>query len=321
MYDMKDTTFRFHVRTITFGWSTVVMYINDKRISFNASYLGESPIESMIKACLELVSRDEDSIKWHSEPGYMKIGFVRYDESLMINVLYSDEDETEKTEEIEEIEEIVSFDDFQNAIISEGFRVLNAFGLCGYYNSWMNGTEFPLTELLYITGKCKTIWKGDSRCTNLSSEIDIIKEFISVPEFKRRKYPECTLYYESWQLNCCGESFAVGDKIEWPCLLPKHYKNAHGTIIDFEEDHHGFATHVISGTIQKIYLERSEFPKGQRETWYHKAKTIKEEVSNVDAKYHLSDTETTEQTLWGYIVELKDVKVKIIKKDVELGSK
>jgi hypothetical protein len=118
----------------------------------------------------------------------------------------------------------------------------------------------------------------------------------------------CTIYYESWQLQCCGDPFSVGDKVEWTCMMPDNYKNAHGIIIDFEEDHHGFASHTISGTVTRIIAERSEFPKGKKEVWYHKARTIQEEITHADGwERELNDDDTTERTFWGYIVELKDV--------------
>ena len=131
----------------------------------------------------------------------------------------------------------------------------------------------------------------------------------------------CTLYYESWQIQCCGDPFAVGDKVEWECISPSAYKNAHGTIIDFDEDHHGFATHAIEGVITKIIAERSEFPKGKREVRYDKAETIKEELQHADGwESDKRDDETTERTFWGYIVELKDVTVRPLKKKKEVAN-
>ena len=46
--------------------------------------------------------------------------------------------------------------------------------------------------------------------------------------------------------------------------MPEDFKNAHGIIIDLEEEHHGFATHSVTGKVVKIIAERSEFPKGKR---------------------------------------------------------
>ena len=51
--------------------------------------------------------------------------------------------------------ETVPFEDFISAIRDEGFRILNAFGLIGYQRSWQSNSDFPLVNLLRITGKFK----------------------------------------------------------------------------------------------------------------------------------------------------------------------
>ena len=131
---------------------------------------------------------------------------------------------------------------------------------------------------------------------------------------EERRMDRCTIYYESWQIQCCGDPFSVGDRIEWTCVMPTDFKNAHGIVIDLEEEHHGRETHSITGTVSKIIAERSEFPSGQREVWYDRAETIKEELQHADGwESDYKDNDLTEYTFWGYIVELKNVIVKPIK--------
>jgi hypothetical protein len=127
---------------------------------------------------------------------------------------------------------------------------------------------------------------------------------------------ECIIYYESWQIQCCGKPFSVGEKVEWTCTFPYDNQNAHGIIIDFTEEHHGFPTHSITGTVTKILAERSEFPKGEKEVWYERAQTIQEELQHADGKESVKeDDDSTERTFWGYIVELHDVTVKPLVED------
>lgn len=321
---MEQSTFNFHVQNLSFGWCRVLMLINDKEVWYNASYLGENPLETMIDACADLMEEDGHYyISWQREPGTLKIKLNLVNDMLHIDISdeyeFCNEDAKEEKNVEEIVHEIVPFKDFVSAIRSEGFRVLNAFGLYGYRRSWQNHTDFPLTNLLRLTGKCDEIWKDDSCCTDIAKEIEVIQEYISKLEItEETKMDSCTLYYESWQIQCCGDPFAVGDKVEWTCIMPKDYKNAHGTIIDFEEEHHGFATHSIEGVVTKIIAERSEFPKGKREVWYNKAETIKEELQHADGwESDKRNDDTTERTFWGYIVELKDVTVKPIEKDDE----
>lgn len=32
---------------------------------------------------------------------------------------------------------------------------------------------------------------------------------------KELKMESCVVSYDSWQMQCCGDPFSVGDKIEW----------------------------------------------------------------------------------------------------------
>ena len=216
----------------------------------------------------------------------------------------------------EEWHETVPFNIFVNTIKSESYRILNAFGLYGYRCSWSN-CGFPLAEFLNITNRRVPKWNEESYCTNILEELKYLNENINKLDIVEvTKMDECTIYYEAWQLQCCGEPFSVGDNVEWTCIMPKEYKNAHGVIIDFEEEHHGFATHRIIGTITKIIAERSEFPKGERIVWYHRAPVIREELKYADGwESNRKSDETTEITFWGYIVEMKDVTIGPLNKE------
>lgn len=158
------------------------------------------------------------------------------------------------------------------------------------------------------------VWKGDSCCTSLAKELESIKELVETTKIVDEvSMPECMIYYESWQIQCCGDPFAVGDTVNWTCVASSGYKNAHGILIDFEEDHHGFATHAITGQVDKIIAERSEFEKGKKVVWYDKATCIHEELTSANGwESRFTDTEDKGHTFWGYIVRLKDVTVKPI---------
>lgn len=312
---MNNNGFHFRVQNLSYGWCRVKMLINDKEINFNAEYMGPNPLASFIEVCSEFMVSEYDHdlhTTWYDR-------FVKLDIKLHLdeqNLLHLDM--TEKHEDEEEIyndwHETVPFNAFVSSIVSEAFRVLNAFGLYGYYCSWSDHVDFPLACLLRITDMIKTHKRDDcdSYFTDISKELDCIHEHLSKQEItEETMMNNCVIYYESWQFQCCGNPFSVGDKVEWTCILPQDYKNAHGILLDFEEEHHGFATHSIVGTVTKIIVERSEFPKGKKEVWYHKAQTIQEEISRADGwECDKKDDETTERTVWGYIVELKDVVVK-----------
>lgn len=169
-----------------------------------------------------------------------------------------------------------------------------------------------MAALLRLTGKLKLDWNGDYCSTDLSKEIECLSSYIENIQIKEEThFDECKIYYESWQLQCCGDPFAVNDKVDWTCIMPTEYKNAHGIILDFEEEHHGFATYSISGTVTQIIAERSEFPKGKRVVYYPLAETIQEEIYEANGyEKEFSSDEETDRTFWGYIVTLKDALVK-----------
>ena len=71
----------------------------------------------------------------------------------------------------------------------------------------------------------------------------------------------CVLWYDEWQMSCCGSYFTVGSKVIWPVskdmdynYLPPEMREQVGTI-DFYYDSHAssFAgMFTLAGTIKKI---------------------------------------------------------------------
>ena len=318
---MKKEVFKIRVQEIAYGWCRILMLINDKKVNFNAGYLTPEPLASLVEVCWEMVIDAEENdydthyIKCHLEPGYMEME-LQLDEHKMLHLNLKETDDDKMEIVSREWHETIPFNDFVTAIISESFRLLNAIGLYGYRCSWSDRTDFPLSVLLRIAGKIKAKENGESYITDISKELIFLQEYINgLTITEEKKMYQCTIYYESWQMQCCGDAFAVGDCIEWTCIMPEDYKNAHGIIIDLEEEHHGFATHSVTGKVTKIIAERSEFPKGTREVWYHRAQVIHTEIQKADGwESNLKDDETTDRTFWGYIVELTDVTIKSLEK-------
>ena len=310
---MVKDVFKFHVKSLSYGWCKVVMIINDKEISFNASYIGDNPLSSFIDACTCLKEKwDEYHVVWEDEPGTLKID-LKLDKKDMLHFDITASDMWDEDESVEkEWHEVIPFNAFEDAIISEGYRVLNAFGLYGYRNAWLNDEDFPLTNLLHISDKSNELWEDDPFTTDILKELKAVQKHISKMRItKETKMGECTVYYDLWQIQCCGDPFSVGESIEWTCISPSLSKNAHGRIIDFDEDHHASATHILTGTIANIFAEYSEFPKGEKEINYSKADTKFKEIQHADGwESELKDDDTTERTFWGYVVELKDVTIK-----------
>lgn len=90
-----------------------------------------------------------------------------------------------------------------------------------------------------------------------------------------------------------------------------------GTIVDFHEEHHGDETHSITGTVAKIFAERSESSRAKSLRGkvsyisYNYSEIIKDELQEADGwESEYESDETTVRTLWGYLVTLEDVTVR-----------
>lgn len=182
---MNNNEFQFRVQDLSYGWCRVRMLINNKEVNFNASYLGPNPLASLIEICEDfLVSQNEDTCytTWLAEPGQLEIK-LRLDQQNLLHL-----DLAEKIDDGENIyqkwHEAVHFNAFVSSIVSEAFRVLNAFGLYGYYSSWSDHIDFPLACLLRITDIIKANKRdySDSCFTDLSKELDCISE--TLPNWK-----------------------------------------------------------------------------------------------------------------------------------------
>ncbi len=318
----QKSEFKVHVQHITYGWCGIELLINGKLIKFNASYLGPNPLASLIDVCFAFyIARtsiggddkeeysEKATVTWLDEPGALRLEFkLSKSDIVFIDIQSRDDDENI----LEQWHETIPYENFKDAIVAEGFRVLNAFGLYGYYVAWSDHKEFPLSQLLRLTGKLEPEWDGDNCSTNLSKELECLSNFINELEIKEvTRHDECKLFYESWQIQCCGEPFAVGDKVDWTCTMPTGFRNAHGIIIDFEEEHHGFATHSISGTVAQIIAERYECPKGKTTVGRPQEKIFHEEIHAANGfEKEMRDDENTERHFGGYIVTLKDAVVR-----------
>jgi hypothetical protein len=70
------------------------------------------------------------------------------------------------------------------------------------------------------------------------------------------------VFVEEWQLACCGEPFAVGDRVAWeaePSAAPPGFESVAGVLPDgmhglFFEDHHDVTTsrRPVAGTVRRI---------------------------------------------------------------------
>lgn len=71
---------------------------------------------------------------------------------------------------------------------------------------------------------------------------------------------------------------------------------------------------MVTGTITRIVSERSETPKSDKPIVYEKVEVIHEDIQYADGREgENGDDDSIEYTLWGYIVELKDVNIEKVR--------
>ena len=131
---------------------------------------------------------------------------------------------------------------------------------------------------------------------------------------EKTKMNSCTIYYESWQMQCCGTPFSVGDKVEWTCVVPENPMKVQGLVLDFEEEHHLPTTHSVKGIVRKIIAEYTDHPTEKSEVDYDDSNIIREETQYADGwNFEKNENTPINRTFWGYIVELEDVTINIEK--------
>ena len=315
---MKDSAFQFYVQALAYGCCDVVLLINGKTIYCKAGYTGDNPLASLIEACLDIIIDAEENyfepyyIIWNEEPDLFEIE-LHLDENNLLHIDLKEQGDDKRTV-YGEWHEVVPFNDFVSAIVAEGFRILNAYGLSGYRSSWASQTDFPLAPLLRLTGKIKSELIGDAYLSDVSSEMACLHEFIAKQRFtEETRLFRCTVYYESLQFQGSIDTFSVGEEIAWSCVLPDKYRIAMGIIIDMEKATPEIATHSVTGKVIKIMTEQSELSKGEKVESYNKAPTDSKEIQRADgSEKNLKSEDVTDRIFWGYIVELTDVTIRPI---------
>lgn len=69
----------------------------------------------------------------------------------------------------------------------------------------------------------------------------------------KTRIAQCTIKYDSWQMQCCGDPIQVGQIVNLACIKGKKFTCACGIDIDFHEEHHGEGANcLIRGKVTKI---------------------------------------------------------------------
>ena len=126
------------------------------------------------------------------------------------------------------------------------------------------------------------------------------------------------LFYDYWQMECCGEPFKIGDKVSWYVVSA----NNHGKSLGIDNLDYFYDAHSndeknlckLEGTIESIsiYYVKYKLVDGEHHNMYvpipNTNKLVESDNSNV------KELKIGEHEVDGYLIELKDAIVRPINK-------
>lgn len=66
---------------------------------------------------------------------------------------------------------------------------------------------------------------------------------------------KCRVYYECWQMDCCGDPFAVGDWIEWTVVKAENLSSIVDLgKVDYFYEAHDEAFFSLQGKVENIFI-------------------------------------------------------------------
>lgn len=120
----------------------------------------------------------------------------------------------------------------------------------------------------------------------------------------------CNIFYESWQIQCCGEPFRLGQKIRWTCKQKEKPHNIWGNKIDYFEEHHIGVQYHITGKVVRILSVISTSSQHLKCYEFDESKVELHSLSEANGfESEREDTTDTHFIFLGYIVTLKDVEI------------
>lgn len=124
------------------------------------------------------------------------------------------------------------------------------------------------------------------------------------------------VYYQAWQMQCCGEPFAKGDIVTWGVFIATDSFEIDGETvnIDFYEEHHTTHRHImfqITGQVERVLAEYSPKIEGEKVVSYSKVKKHYIDCDDEIDRYNFPE----DCHDWAYIVWLSNVKLEQLKNE------
>ena len=122
--------------------------------------------------------------------------------------------------------------------------------------------------------------------------------------------PCCTVFYEDWQMQCCGDPFKIGDKVEWLVISqPKPTFMIDVGNIDYCYEAHEPNSSILkelTGTVVAIkHLYRQLSPSPENEKWLECTKELLVDATSATGWEQTADG----MCIGGYVVTVDNYQI------------
>lgn len=154
-------TIDFKIDYYGIGCSSITMEVAGKKYEFLPSYMNQNPLNSLMQSLYLLASGDsfpsEINVIWQGEPEGQIVSLAKSDGDLHIVISQFSDTKSIAFSRISlpmDLHPIIDvhadFNEFVKTVCLEAQRVLCNLGFRGYYETWHNHENFPISEYLYF---------------------------------------------------------------------------------------------------------------------------------------------------------------------------
>lgn len=189
--DDAEDEFSIEIGDICAGWESIKLIFNKIELPFEASYIGDEPLSTLIEAADLLDDKESHYyIEWKDEPGYMKLELKHeaLSDKLLIDIEHNKEDDSKSASSRHwNIE--MQFSQFRNAVVRIAKEILCKYGFIGFIDNWdYDQTSFPIGSLLSILGAKSNSYSGIiEHKSDLQKEIAILNDLLANTARKNEK--------------------------------------------------------------------------------------------------------------------------------------
>lgn len=182
---MPMSTFHIDVLELSHGWEKIRLVIDDDIIDYNASYIGQEPVSSLIEAAVGLEENNVNNAyfaRWSDEPGRCCIDYYLKDGTLLLDIGIETPDQNGELR-TKSKKYYMPFPQFQSEVRDLAIRVLKKYGIVGFNSNWASydGPKevFPVASFLRLLGMEPTFdYTDEEYNSSFRDEINLFRRIL-----------------------------------------------------------------------------------------------------------------------------------------------